>query len=213
MTKACDLTPTDARPRIATRELSPVELLESCIARIEAVNPAVNAVITTCFDRARDEARAAERAVRSGDQLGLIHGLPVAIKDLSQTQGVRTTFGSLLYEDHVPDADERLVAAIRAQGGIVVGKTNTPEFGAGANTTNRVFGATGNPFAPDLTCGGSSGGSAVAVATGMAPLASGSDFGGSLRIPAAFCGVVGFRPSPGTVPGIAAPANRIPRRR
>ena len=210
MTKACDLAATDARRRIATRELSPVELLESCIARIEAVNPAVNAVITTCFDRARDQARAAERAVRSGDQLGLIHGLPVAIKDLSQTQGVRTTFGSLLYEDHVPDADERLVAAIRAQGGIVVGKTNTPEFGAGANTTNRVFGATGNPFAPDLTCGGSSGGSAVAVATGMAPLASGSDFGGSLRIPATFCGVVGFRPSPGTVPNETRPVGLTP---
>jgi Asp-tRNA(Asn)/Glu-tRNA(Gln) amidotransferase A subunit family amidase len=210
MTDACDLTATDARRLIGVKELSPVELLESCIARIEAVDPAVNAMVTTCFDRARAEAKAAERAVRSGDDLGVLHGLPVGIKDLSATEGVRTTYGSLLYEDHVPDADERSVAAIRAQGGIVVGKTNTPEFGAGANTTNRVFGATGNPFDPALTCGGSSGGSAVVVATGSVPLASGSDFGGSLRTPATFCGVVGYRPSPGIVPNETRPVGLTP---
>ncbi len=200
MSQPCDLTAVEARRLIGTKELSPVELLESCIGRIEAVDPALNAMVTRCFKRARKEAKAAEKAARQGEPLGLLHGLPIGIKDLNATEGVRTTYGSLLYENNVPKADERVVAAMRQEGAIVVGKTNTPEFGAGAQTTNRVFGATGNPFDPRLTCAGSSGGSAVALATNMVPLASGSDFGGSLRTPAAFCGVVGFRPSPGTVP-------------
>lgn len=200
MTELCDLTALEARRRIGSKEISPVELMESCIARIETVNGAVNAVVAWDFERARIEAKSAEHDVMSGVDIGPLHGLPVGIKDLEITAGLKTTWGSLLYKDNVPDADQRSVAEIRYAGGIVFAKTNTPEFGAGANTTNRVYGATGNPFDPDLTCGGSSGGSAVALATGMMPLASGSDYGGSLRIPAGFCGVVGFRPSPGMVP-------------
>jgi len=200
MTKLCDLGAVELRRKIGAKEISPVELLESCIARTEAVDPAVNAMVTRDFERARKTAQAAERAVMAGAALGALHGLPVGVKDLNATEGLRTTQGSLLYKDHVPAADERMVAALRAAGGIVFGKTNTPEFGAGANTKNRVFGATGNPFDRTRTCGGSSGGSAVALATGMVPLATGSDFGGSLRTPAGFCGVVGFRTTPGTVP-------------
>ncbi|MBI2586326.1 MAG: amidase, partial [Rhodospirillales bacterium] len=165
MSEPCDLTAVEARRLIGTKELSPVELLESCIGRIEAVDPALNAMVTRCFGRARKEAKAAEQAARKGEPLGLLHGLPIGIKDLNATEDVRTTYGSLLYEKNVPKADERVVAAMRQEGAIVVGKTNTPEFGAGAQTTNRVFGATGNPFDPALTCAGSSGGSAVALAT------------------------------------------------
>lgn len=190
----------ELRHLIGTGRLSPVELLEACIARIEAVNPYVNAVTATCYDRARAEARAAEQAVRDGRPLGLLHGLPLGVKDLEATEGLLTTQGSRLYRSHVPAADNVLVARLRAAGAIVVGKTNVPELGAGANTRNDVWGATGNPFNPRLNAGGSSGGSAVALACDMLPVCTGSDTGGSLRIPAALCGVVGFRPSPGTVP-------------
>jgi Asp-tRNA(Asn)/Glu-tRNA(Gln) amidotransferase A subunit family amidase len=200
MTELCDLGAVELRLMIGAKEVSPLELLDSCIARTEAVDPAVNAMVTRDFERARETAKAAERAVTAGQALGALHGLPIGIKDLNATEGLRTTQGSLLYKDHVPAADERMVAAVRAAGAVVFGKTNTPEFGAGANTKNRVFGATGNPFDPALTPAGSSGGSAAALATGMVPLATGSDFGGSLRTPAGFCGVVGFRPTPGTVP-------------
>lgn len=196
----CDLGAVELRRLIGEKAISPVELLDSCIARIERVNPAVNAIVATAFERARKEAREAEAAVRTGAALGLLHGLPVGIKDLEETEGIVTTYGSPLYRDYVPARDDRVVAAIRRAGAIVVGKTNTPEFGAGANTDNPVYGPTRNPFDLSRSCGGSSGGSAVALATGMVPLASGSDTGGSLRIPAAFCGVVGFRPSPGLVP-------------
>ena len=199
-TPLCDLPATELRQRIGTKEISPVALLDSCLERIEAVNPTLNAITATCIDRARAEAKQAEAAVRAGDALGPLHGLPIGIKDLQLTQGLRTTFGSPLFADHVPAEDERTVAAVRAAGAIVVGKTNVPEWGAGANTRNPVYGATGNPFDPARTCGGSSGGSAVALATSMLPLATGSDTGGSLRTPASFCGVVGFRPSPGLVP-------------
>ena len=190
----------ELRDLIAKRELSPVEILDANIDRIEAINPAVNAVTATCFDRARDEARRAEAAVSSGADLGPLHGLPFAVKDLENTEGVLTTYGSPLFKDFVPEADSVMVARVRQVGAIMVGKTNTPEFGAGANTRNAVWGATGNPFDPMLTCGGSSGGSAVALATDMLPICTGSDTGGSLRIPAAFAGIVGFRPSPGMVP-------------
>jgi len=200
MAEPCDLTAVDLRRLIGARVLSPLELLESCIARIEAVDPALNAMVATDYDRARDRAKAAEAALMGGARLGPLHGLPVAIKDMHETAGLRTTYGSRLYAEHVPADDERVVAVLRAAGAIVIGKTNTPEFGAGANTTNAVYGATGNPFDPTRTCGGSSGGSAVALATSMAPLATGSDTGGSQRNPAAYCGVVGFRPSPGLVP-------------
>ena len=205
MSELCDLAAVELRRLIGTRKISPVELLAACRARIERVNGAVNAFVATCWDRAQAEAQAAERAVMAGDALGPLHGLPVGVKDLALTGGLRTTFGSPQFADFVPEADERQVAVIRQAGGIVVGKTNTPEFGAGANTVNPVYGATGNPFDPDKTCAGSSGGSAVALATGMVPLATGSDMGGSLRNPAAYCGVVGFRPSPGAVPHSGQP--------
>jgi amidase len=201
MTEACDLSAAEARRLIGCKKLSPVELLESCLRRIAATNPALNAIVAMDEVRARREAKAAESAVMRGDDLGLLHGLPLGIKDLQATEGLRTTWGSLIYKDHVPERDEPTVANLRSHGAIILAKTNTPEFGAGANTTNRVYGATGNPFDPEKTCAGSSGGSAVALATGQVPLATGSDYGGSLRTPAAFCGIAGFRPSPGVVPG------------
>lgn len=194
------LSAVELRRLIGERQVSPVELLEACIARIEAVNPFVNAVTATCFERARSEARTAERALLDGRPLGLLHGLPLGVKDLEATAGLLTTQGSALYRNHVPTEDNVLVARLRAAGAIVVGKTNVPELGAGANSRNAVWGATGNPFDPRLNAGGSSGGSAAALACDMLPLCTGSDTGGSLRIPAALCGVVGFRPSPGAVP-------------
>jgi len=199
MTEPCDLPAVELRRLIGTRKLSPVELLASCRKRIDRVNPALSAVVTV-DERAEEQARAAERAVTQGEPLGLLHGLPLGIKDLNETKGLRTTHGSLVYKDHVPAADDMVVGRMRSAGGLIVAKTNTPEFGAGANTTNKVFGATGNPFDPRLTCAGSSGGSAVALATSMLPLCNGSDLGGSLRTPASFCGVVGLRPTPGQVP-------------
>ncbi len=200
MTEPCDLPAVEARRLIGTRRLSPVELLESCLARIGRVNHAVNAMVAMDTDRARAAARAAEAAVMAGGKLGPLHGLPIGIKDLEETEGLRTTWGSPLFAEHVPAKDEAMVRNIRAAGAIVLGKTNTPEFGAGANTRNVVYGATGNPFDPTKSAAGSSGGSAVALATGMVPIASGSDTGGSLRNPAAFNGIVGFRPSAGLVP-------------
>jgi Asp-tRNA(Asn)/Glu-tRNA(Gln) amidotransferase A subunit family amidase len=196
----CELDAVTLRRMIGRKEISPVELTDACIGRIEAVDASVNAMVTRSFERARTEAAQAEAAVMAGGQLGLLHGLPIGIKDLSDTAGIRTTYGSELFADHVPDRDERVVEAVRKAGAIVLGKTNTPEFGTGANTRNSVFGATRNPFDPARTSGGSSGGSAVALACGMVPLATGSDHGGSLRTPAAFCGVTGYRPSPGLVP-------------
>lgn len=194
------LSAVELRRLIGTKRISPVELLEASIGRIEALNPGINAVTATCYPRARAEAKAAEAAVMRGDRLGLLHGLPTGIKDLDDTEGLLTTYGSPLYRDHVPTTDGAMVARVRAQGAIVVAKTNTPEFGAGANSRNPVWGATGNPFNPMLNAGGSSGGSAAALAVDMLPVCTGSDTGGSLRIPAAKCGVVGFRPSPGLVP-------------
>ena len=194
------LSAVELRRRIGTKEISPVELLEACIERIERLNPAVNAVTAVCYGRAREEAKAAEKAALRGEPLGLLHGLPTGIKDLDETGGLLTTYGSPLYRDFVPERDGAMVARVRAAGAIVVGKTNVPEFGAGANSRNFVYGATGNPFDPMLNAGGSSGGSAVALATDMLPVCTGSDTGGSLRIPAAKNGVVGFRPSPGLVP-------------
>ena len=194
------LSAVELRRRIGTKEISPVELLEACIERIEAVNPAVNAIAAKAYGRAREEAKVAEAAVLRGDALGRLHGLPVGVKDLQDTEGVLTTHGSPLYRSHVPARDSAQIALVRAAGAIVTAKTNVPEFGAGANSRNPVWGATGNPFNPTRIAGGSSGGSAAALACDMLPICTGSDTGGSLRIPAAICGVVGFRPSPGLVP-------------
>jgi amidase len=194
------LSAVDARRLIASRQVSPVELLEACIAQMQALNPAVNALAATRFEHARSEARVAEQAVMRGEKLGLLHGLPLGVKDLEETAGLLTTYGSPIFRANVPLHDNAMVARLRAAGAILTAKTNTPEMGAGANTRNAVWGATGNPFDPALNAGGSSGGSAVALATDMLPLCTGSDTGGSLRIPAALCGVVGFRPSPGLVP-------------
>jgi Asp-tRNA(Asn)/Glu-tRNA(Gln) amidotransferase A subunit family amidase len=205
MTEACDLTAVEARRLIGQKRLAPTELLQSCIARIEAVDHAVNAIPARDFERARAAARQADAAVARGDPLPALHGLPIGIKDLQDTAGLRTTYGSTIFRDHVPAADERTVAAARSAGAIVIGKTNVPEFGAGANTRNAVYGATGNPFDPQKSAAGSSGGSAVALAAGMVPLCTGSDTGGSLRNPAAFCGIVGFRPTPGLVPSDKRP--------
>jgi Asp-tRNA(Asn)/Glu-tRNA(Gln) amidotransferase A subunit family amidase len=164
------------------------------------MDPAINAMVIRAFDRARAEAKAAEEAVMRGEKLGPLHGLPVAIKDNQATQGIKTTYGTMFYENNIPKADDDIVATIRNAGGIIIGKTNIPEMSIGANTVNRLFGATGNPFDVDRTCGGSSGGAAAAIATNMVPLATGSDHGGSLRIPACYCGVVGYRSTPGVVP-------------
>jgi amidase len=182
------------------RKASPLEVMHAVLARIDALNPGLNAYVTVARDSALQAARAATRALRRRTALPPLHGVPVSIKDLTPTRGIRTTWGSRIFEHHVPDEDALVVQRLKAAGAIVVGKTNTPEFGAGGNTFNAVFGATRNPWDPRLTCGGSSGGAAVALATGMGPLAQGSDLGGSLRLPAAFCGVVGFRTTAGLVP-------------
>ncbi|WP_137124247.1 amidase [Roseomonas sp. HF4] len=200
MTEPCDLSALEARRLIGRRALSPVELLESCLKRIGQVNHAVNAMVAIDEPAARARAKAAEAAVMQGDPLGVLHGLPVGIKDLEETRGLVTTYGSPIFKDFVPEADCGMVANLRRAGAVVVGKTNTPEFGAGANTRNAVYGVTGNPFDPAKSAAGSSGGSGVALACGMVPICSGSDTGGSLRNPAAFNGIVGYRPSPGLVP-------------
>ncbi|WP_028353600.1 amidase [Bordetella petrii] len=204
------LSAVELRRLIGARQVSPVELLEACIERIAQVNPYINAVTATAYERAREEARQAERAVLAGQPLGLLHGLPLGVKDLEPTAGVLTTYGSPLYRGHVPAEDVELVARLRRAGAIVAAKTNVPEMGAGANSRNAVWGATGNPFNPNLNAGGSSGGSAAALACDMLPVCTGSDTGGSLRIPAAKCGVVGFRPSPGVVPSARKPLGWTP---
>lgn len=195
-----DLSAREARALIGRKALSPVELAEACIARIETLDHAVNAIVAFDFDGLRDGARAAERAVMAGEALGPLHGLPVVVKDMEDVAGLPTTYGSEIYRDNRPKIDGARVVAIRAAGGLPFAKTNVPEWSAGANTRNRVYGTTANPFDTTRSCAGSSGGSAVALALGYAPLATGSDMGGSLRTPAAYCGVVGFRPSPGVVP-------------
>jgi amidase len=197
----CDFSAVELTARMGRREVSAREVMAAHLARIERINPKVNAIVTLVAERAMaDAARADELAVKGG-ALGVLHGLPVAHKDLVDTAGIRTTLGSLFYRDNVPTNDATIVTRIRAAGAITCGKTNTPEFGAGSQTFNRVFGATRNPYDLTRTCGGSSGGAAVALACGMVPIADGSDAGGSLRNPAAFCNVVGLRPSPGRVPG------------
>jgi amidase len=178
-------------------EVSPHDLLDALERRIAAVDPAVNALPTLCFDRARQHAD--RLLAKPMAERGLLTGLPVAIKDLTDVAGVRTTYGSMIFKDHVPQRSDILVEMLEAKGAIVYAKSNTPEFGAGANTFNDVFGATRNPWKLSCSAAGSSGGAAVALATGMAWMAHGTDFGGSLRNPASFCGIVGMRPSIGRV--------------
>lgn len=199
------MTAADLAAAFRARRLSPREVIDAVLMRIEQVNPDVNAFVTVASDHAREAAAAAEAALMRDEPIGPLHGVPVSIKDLTNTKGIRTTFGSLAFADHIPTEDALIVQRVRAAGAIILGKTNTPEFGAGANTKNALFGPTRNPWRLTHTCGGSSGGAAVALATGMGPLAQGSDLGGSLRIPASFCGVIGFRSSPGIVPAYPTP--------
>jgi aspartyl-tRNA(Asn)/glutamyl-tRNA(Gln) amidotransferase subunit A len=197
----CWLPATELAAAIRKKRVSPVEAVDAVLARIEAVNPRLNAYCTVTADLARKAARAAERALgRKRPDLGPLHGVPFSVKDLVLTRGVRTTFGTPLYRDHVPAEDAPLVARLRAAGGILVGKTNTPAFGWLGVTHNLVFGATRNPWRLDRTPGGSSGGASAAVAAGLAPLAVGTDGGGSIRIPASCAGVYGFKPSYGRIP-------------
>ena len=210
MTRPNDLSATEARKLIGNKQLSPLELTKSCIEQVERYNPSINAVVAINNEDVLKEAKKAEDEVMAGKELGLLHGLPVGIKDLNPVKDLRSTSGSKLFENRIPDYDDSVVADIRAEGGIVFCKTNTPEFGAGANTKNKVYGATCNPFDLTKTPAGSSGGSAAALATNMMPLANGSDYGGSLRTPAGYCGVTGFRPSPGLVPATEASVSLNP---
>ena len=210
-----DMTATEAVTRLRSGEISPTEMVEAVLARIEEVDTLINAVPTRCPERARDRARDLEGRLGDADgggDLAMLSGLPILVKDLVEVKGVRTTYGSPLFADFVPKRSDILVQTLESCGAIVVGKSNTPEFGAGGNTFNELFGATVNPWALDRTCGGSSGGSAAALAAGEIHLATGSDLGGSLRMPASFCSVVGLRPSPGRVahgPGLF-PFNDLP---
>ena len=196
----CFKTATELASLIRSKELSARQVMEAHLQQIERVNPAVNAIVTLLPERAMQAAAAADEALARGQDVGPLHGLPVAHKDLVETKGIRTTYGSPLFTDFVPEVDALIVERLHGAGAITIGKTNTPEFGAGSQTFNEVFGATHNPYDLTKTCGGSSGGAAVALACGMIPIADGSDMGGSLRNPANFCNVVGFRVSPGRVP-------------
>lgn len=197
---------TDLAGAVARRELTATEVVEAHLDRISAVNPAINAIVTLVPERALAEAAEADRVAAAGGPLGALHGIPIAIKDLMDTAGIRTTYGSPIYADHVPTHDVLMVQRLRAAGAIVVGKTNTPEFGAGSHTFNPVFGATRNPYDLGKSAGGSSGGAGAVLASGMLPIADGSDLGGSIRNPASFNNVVGLRPTPGRVAS-ARPGN------
>ncbi len=200
MTELWRRSAVDLAGLMSSGQVSARELLAAHLARIDEVNPTVNAIVTFAIDRAHEDAARADAAHARGTSLGVLHGLPIAHKDLAETAGIRTTMGSPILADNVPVADELMIERLRAAGCVTLGKTNTPEFGAGSHTFNPLFGATRNPHDPSRSAGGSSGGAAAALASGMVPIADGSDLGGSLRNPASFCGVVGLRPTPGTVP-------------
>ena len=200
MSELCFQSVAELRRLIVQKQLSARELLDACLDRIHRDNPRLNAIVTLDEERARQRALTADERQASGAPLPPLHGIPVAHKDLVETADIRTTFGSPIYRDYIPSQDALIVQRWREAGAITIGKTNTPEFGAGSQTFNEVFGATLNPFDLSKTCGGSSGGAAVGLACGFFPLADGSDTGGSLRNPAAFCNVVGLRPSAGRVP-------------
>jgi Asp-tRNA(Asn)/Glu-tRNA(Gln) amidotransferase A subunit family amidase len=188
------------REMVASRAVSPVELVELYLRRIERLNPTLNAYLTVCADEALTSAKAAEQAVRQGSDLGPLHGVPIAIKDLELTKGVRTTAGSLVFVDKVPDYDSIVVERVRKSGAVIIGKTNTPELGLFPRTENRLGPPCVNPWDTTRTVGGSSGGSAVALAAGLAPVAVGSDGGGSIRMPCSFTGTCGFKPTHGRIP-------------
>jgi amidase len=200
----CFLSATELAKRLRARNVSAREVVEAHVRQIERLDSQVNAIVTLVGDQAMEQAARADEAAARGEFLGPLHGLPVAHKDLHDTKGIRTTYGSPIYRDHIPDSDTLIVERIKRAGAITLGKTNTPEFGAGSQTFNPVFGATRNPYDLSKTSGGSSGGAGAALACGMIPIADGSDMGGSLRNPASFCSVVGFRPSPGRVPEVPA---------
>ncbi len=200
MNELIKLTAREAVSLLKRGKVSPLELIEAAASRIAEVETAVNAMPTLCLDRAGDLAKRLMARPPNDPPPHYLYGLPIAIKDLTDVKGVRTTYGSTIFSDHVPDRSDYLVETLEANGAIVIGKTNTPEFGAGGNTFNEVFGQTLNPWNMKMTCGGSSGGAAVALATGEVWLAAGSDLAGSLRTPASYCSVVGFRPGPGRVP-------------
>ncbi len=199
MDDLADRSATELARLVASREVSPVEVVEACLERVERYNPAVNAVVTL-NPRALDDAGELELRLVRGEEVGLLAGLPVGIKDVTPVAGLRTTYGSPLYRDHVSTEDALVVRRLRDAGAVIIGKTNCPEFAAGGNTFNEVFGRTRNPWDPTRSAGGSTGGGAAGLVTGMIMLAEGTDLGGSLRIPASFCGVVGLRPSVGLVP-------------
>jgi amidase len=208
--EACLLPAVEQAALIRAGELSAAELVNAHLERIADLDPAVNAVVTVVPEAALAAARAADARRAAGEPLPPLHGLPIAHKDLVDTAGVRTTYGSAAYRDHVPATDALLVTRLRAAGAILVGKTNTPEWGAGSHTFNPVFGATRNPWDTSRSAGGSSGGAAVGLACRMIPLADGSDLGGSLRNPAAWNGVLGLRPTPGVVPSWPSDAPWLP---
>src|SRR5437764_12811564 len=196
------MSAVEAVARLRNREISPLELVEASAQRIAEVEPAVNALPTLCLDRAREHAKkimAGGAACEAAGEAGWLAGLPVSIKDLTDVAGVRTTYGSPIFANHVPAKSNPLVERIERKGGIVVAKSNTPEFGAGGSTFNEVFGRARNPWNTSLTCGGSTGGGSVSLATGEVWLAQGTDHGGSLRRPGTYCSTVGIRPSPGRV--------------
>lgn len=196
----CFMSAYDMREKIVSQELSSLEITETIIERIEKINPLINAYCTTTFDLARDVAKKADIAIKKGEKPGVLHGIPCSIKDLMETKGIRTTFGSLIYEKYVPEENDIDVQRLLDAGCVMLGKTNTPEFGHMPRTFNFIFGNTKNPWDLERSCGGSSGGAAAAVAAGLGPLALGSDGGGSIRCPSAFCGCFGLKPSFGRVP-------------
>jgi len=195
----CLLSATELRGLIADKRISPVEITRAVLARAEALQPQLNCFITICGDEAMAAARAAERKMMAGEPLGLLHGIPVTVKDIVNTKGVKTTFGAVPYKDNVPTEDAVAVAKLRAEGAILIGKTTTPEFGSKCLTDSPLFGRTRNAWSAERSSGGSSGGAAVAVASGIAPLAIATDGGGSTRIPAACNGVVGLKQSNGVI--------------
>ncbi len=204
------LSATQLTKQIRLKKLSAVEVLEAHLQQIESLNPRLNAIVTLCPDLAIEAARTLDKSIHNNSPTGILTGLPVAHKDLVMTKGIKTTYGSPIFRNFIPEQDALIVQRLKNAGAITVGKTNTPEFGAGSQTFNTLFGETLNPYDVTKTCGGSSGGAAVALASRMLPIADGSDTGGSLRNPASFCNVVGLRPSPGRVPVYPSKINWSP---